>query len=141
MYSSGSSDANRRELQARVNQGTASVAAFPASFQPENAATIAGRRNEGSTFQRTVTPAPHVRLTGRRRSGGAREPPLGVHLVERDDLRAERTERVERLRPGPLAGRVLVVTGRDVVTDGEARNEREGLVDAHVPRPARDEDD
>ena len=45
-------------LHARASQRTASDAASAASFQPENAAIIAGRRNDGSTLQRTVTRSP-----------------------------------------------------------------------------------
>ncbi len=50
-----SSAANGRALLARTSQRTASDAASAASFQPENAAIIAGRCNDGSTLQRTVT--------------------------------------------------------------------------------------
>ena len=47
-YSSMSSAANGRALLARASQRTASDAASAASFQPENAAISAGRRNVGS---------------------------------------------------------------------------------------------
>jgi len=45
-----------------ASQRTASDAASAASFQPEKAAIIAGRRNDGSTLQWTVTRPPYVAL-------------------------------------------------------------------------------
>ena len=48
-----------------------------------------------------------------------RQPGREIDLVEAHDLGAERAERVERLRPRELPGRVLMVTRRHVVRDRE----------------------
>ena len=78
------------------------------------------REHELRRVRRLQHLAAHARLD--------REPGREVDLVERHDLGPERAERVERLRPAPLAGRVLMIARRHVVRDRDARDDVERVV-------------